>query len=266
MKSSLQTNNNIKGFTLIEVAIVMLIVTFLIGSALMPLRAQRESANIQQAREELKVIGDALYGFAITNGHLPCPAIPGLGNNGGAGTDCNSFHGFVPSVGLGITGKTNCDGLMIDPWGNPYRYSITNTDAGFVVGGGADFVRTGEIQGESQSPNNLSTLTPDFRICSDVSNACNGATIPVRVVADNVVAAWFSMGSQWQNPSTPENQNAGEATVNSTCGLPAYNISNDTFFYSSNRIETGANRFDDIMFWMSPNILYAKMLAAGQLP
>jgi len=266
MKSNPKLNKHDQGFTLIEVAIVMLIIAFLIGAAITPLNAQRESANIKKARVELKTIEDALYGFAIANGYLPCPAIPGLGNNGGNATDCTSFHGFVPSALLGISGRANCDGLMIDPWGNPYRYSITNADSSSVVGGGADFVRAGEISGESQPPNNLSALSPDFRICSNVTVACGAGTGAVNIVADNTVAVWFSMGKQWQNPSTPENENAGEATVNSTCGLSAYNISGDRFFYSADRVETGANSFDDIVMWLSPNILYTKMLAAGQLP
>ena len=29
---------------------------------------------------------------------------------------------------------------------------------------------------------------------------------------------------------------------------------------------TGANEFDDIVAWLSPNVLYNRMIAAGRLP
>ena len=41
--------NNMNGFTLIEVAIVMLIIGVLISAAIMPLGAQRDTNNIRRS-------------------------------------------------------------------------------------------------------------------------------------------------------------------------------------------------------------------------
>lgn len=247
------------GFTLIEVAIVLLIVGILLAAVITPMGAQRESNKIKQAQRELKAIEEALYGFAIASDRLPCPTQPGLGgvSDGGGAANCNSYHGFVASTSLGLQGTVNCDGLLLDPWGNPYRYSITNSDAD--GDGRDDFAVTAEMGDVG-----VINLAPDLQVCSNTGVACNGGTPAADIVAASAVAVVFSMGSNWSNPSASENENAGEATVNSGCGLPAYDIGNDPFFYASIRIETGVT-FNDIVSWISPNIVYSKMLAAGRL-
>lgn len=247
-----------QGFTLIEMAVVMLILAFLLSAVFMPFSAQRETADIRKAREELKTIEEALYGFAIANNRLPCPTLPGNGGVGVmAGTVCQNDNGFVPSTDLGLSGNVNCDGLLLDPWGNPYRYSITNTDQD--GDGNSDFVVAGEMT------NQVANLTPNLRVCRNRLTACNAGTAAADVVADNVIAVYFSMGKSWQNPSNLEDENAGEgAPIVSACGLGSYDISSDRFFYSMERLETGTT-FDDIVDWLSPSILYTKMLDAGLL-
>jgi len=253
-----------QGFSLIEMAIVMLILAVLLSAAILPLRGQKEVANVKQARADLQSVQEAIYGFAIANGRLPCPALPGNGGNedGGGAANCTSYHGFVPYNSLGLNGETNCDGLLTDPWGNPYRYSVTNVDdAALGTPGNDDFVRNGEI-----ALVGVANLAPDIRICSNLDNACNAATAAADRVADGVAAIIFSMGQQWQNPSNSEVENAGEgAAIASTCGLTNYAIGGDRYFYAANTREVGANRFDDIVSWISPSILYARLLTAGQL-
>ncbi|MCW9012523.1 MAG: type II secretion system GspH family protein [Gammaproteobacteria bacterium] len=264
---------NSKGFTLVEVAIVMLIIAFLIGAAIMPLRAQRESNNIKKAKADLQAIEEALYGFAITNGGLPCPSFPGLGGQQDvldANNNCTTgFHGFVPSVDLGLRGEVNCDGLLVDPWGQPYRYSVTNSDAGNFLG--ADFVATNnQIQQEAAQPgNNLSSLGPNLQICNNRLLPCNAGSAAADFYTNTAVATIFSLGRNWANaPSALESENAGEGANiprSAGCAGPAYRIANDEFFYYMLPLET-APVFDDIVTWISPNTLYSRMLQAGRLP
>lgn len=247
-----------QGFTLIEMAVVLTIIAFLISAAFMPLSAQRESNNIRQAREELKAIEEALYGFAIANGHLPCPTIPGNGGlaDGGGAANCNRYHGFVPSTSLGIKGKVNCDGLLTDPWGNPYRYSITSVQS---TNGLDDFAVAGDMRAET-----IAVLAPNLQVCRNPASAC-GSAPPADIMAGNAVVVVLSMGKHRTNLSALENENAGEGNIGGGC-VPNYPIATDRFFYSTERIEIAGNEFDDILIWISPNILYNKMLAAGQLP
>ena len=258
-----------RGFTLIEMAIVMLIIGALIGSAILPLKAQRDTANINKARQEITTIVEAIYGFSIANNRLPCPTQP---NTGGisqppAGGDCAVSHGFVPSNTLGLKGKINCDGLLVDPWGNPYRYSVTTADQGGVAGD--DFTTINQIKLEKDiAANGLADVKGDFRICSNLAAGCNNGTNAANQVADEVISVIFSMGKHWTNLSADEKENAGEAntSVASTCGLPDYPLGNDRFFYAANSVEAVGSEFDDIVEWLSSSVLYAKFLAVGHLP
>ena len=104
---SLENKSKQQGFSLIEMAIVMVIIGVLIGAALVPLSAQRESAKIKEARSELLLIEEAIYGFSLANGRLPCPAEPGSGGVeattvDGLGLDCDRPRGFVPANTLGL--------------------------------------------------------------------------------------------------------------------------------------------------------------------
>jgi len=120
------------GFTLIEMAIVLLILAALLSYTFMPLRAQLETAHIKEARGKLAEIEQAIYGFAIATGRLPCPTLPGQGGLSQPqppGAACSNAIGFVPSVILGLKGENNCDGLLLDPRGGPNRYSVTASDA-----------------------------------------------------------------------------------------------------------------------------------------
>lgn len=243
-----------KGFTLIEIAIVLLIIGLLISAAIMPLGAQRDTNNIKKAREELKTIEQAIYGYAIATGRLPCPAQPGSGAEApaGGGNCANNSIGFVPSATLGLSGKVNCDSdnLLVDPWGNPYRYSVSTSDAGGAAS--YDFTTGGDI-----SAVGVATLAPDLRVCTD--SACGTR------LTEQAVAVVLSMGKNWSTlGGADEVENAGEANIASGC-TAAYDVAGDNDYVSHTPIETAGNEFNDIVIWISPNILYAKLLAAGQL-
>jgi prepilin-type N-terminal cleavage/methylation domain-containing protein len=125
------TRINQTGFTLLEVTIVVLIVSILLGFTVALIPKQQELRRYKEADREMDKILDAIVGFAQVNGRLPCPsaaASAGVSSGGGA-TDCTVFGGFVPSNTLGFRGRLNADSLLSDPWGNPYRYYVSNSDA-----------------------------------------------------------------------------------------------------------------------------------------
>jgi type II secretory pathway pseudopilin PulG len=71
---NLQTRDRAGGFTLLELSVVVLVVTLLIGGLLVPLSTQVEQRNISDTQQRLAQIHDALIGFAIAHGRFPCPA------------------------------------------------------------------------------------------------------------------------------------------------------------------------------------------------
>ena len=56
-----------RGFTLIEMAIVLVIVTILIGGLAMPLSAQIQARRIAETRADMNAIRDALVGYAMSH-------------------------------------------------------------------------------------------------------------------------------------------------------------------------------------------------------
>lgn len=67
---------NQAGFTLVELTIVLFIVALLSSGLMLGLSGQREQAMNKDARMQLETIREALIGYAMTNGRLPCPAPP----------------------------------------------------------------------------------------------------------------------------------------------------------------------------------------------
>ncbi len=54
-----------RGFTLIEMAIVLVIITFLIGGLAMPLAAQIQARRIAETNKTLEEARDAIIGYAM---------------------------------------------------------------------------------------------------------------------------------------------------------------------------------------------------------
>ena len=63
-----------KGFTLVEMAIVMLIVALLLGGLVPTLSSQVDQRHASETSKQLDEIQQALIGYAIIYGRLPCPA------------------------------------------------------------------------------------------------------------------------------------------------------------------------------------------------
>ncbi|MFT4171835.1 MAG: type II secretion system protein [Rhodocyclaceae bacterium] len=115
--------HNTLGFTLIEIAIALVILAVLAGGAMMALRVQTQRAHIVQTRDTLEEAREALYSFAMTQGYLPCPAVDARGEAGTCpsntdGTTGTTSAGMLPWKDLGL-GNT-------DAWGQPLRYAVSN--------------------------------------------------------------------------------------------------------------------------------------------
>ena len=145
-----------QGFTLVELAIVILIMGLLLGGLMMPLSVQRDNARIRQGLDQFESIEAAVEGFMLANGYLPCPATPSSnGYASPASGNCTVQHGFVPATTLDLKGSRNDDNLLLDPYGSPVRYSVSASDAD--GDGNWDFTTPGEMRDVT-----LPLLAPDL--------------------------------------------------------------------------------------------------------
>jgi len=239
------------GFTLVELAIVLIIFSLLVGGMLMTLSSQQDTSNIKETEKRVNDIRDALLGFAASNGRLPCPAIAGatgIESPVGGGACTTSYAGFLPAITLGIT-PTNAQGYAVDSWGNPIRYALTNANANA-------FSTTGSLK--TAWALNPALILPDLRVCNTSAGIAGaGATATCAVGADlsnNAVAVIFSAG-----------KNGGVAPTGTD---ELANSGANRTFVSHTQSPTGAaqGEFDDIVTWISPNILFNRMISGGRLP
>jgi len=286
-----RVRQTLKGFTLVEIAIVLLIVTILLGYTVALFPRQQELKQYRDLDRKMDEVIAAIVGFAQINGRLPCPAIPNSAGveDGGGAAECNNFGGFVPVNTLGISGRLNADSLLLDPWGNPYRYYVSSSD--FDDGGGVgDFV----VNGEMQQVGLVSTVPPyldldgQFIICDQGDLTLNDiCDAPAVEVFGNALGGGgpyagapfvlISHGKNWNEAAAAGDElvNMG-ATLTTALAIPngprlspyllkdVSGVPPETTFVR--RITGFADDFDDVVKWVSPNILYSKMIEAGQLP
>ncbi|MBF0295927.1 MAG: prepilin-type N-terminal cleavage/methylation domain-containing protein [Magnetococcales bacterium] len=113
------------GFTLIEMAMVLVVLGLLLGGLLGPLTTQLEQTRRHKADADLEEIRLALSGHALLHGRLPCPADGRDGRearlpDGSCATPPTSHDrtiiGVLPWETLGVG--------RFDPWGNRYTYAV----------------------------------------------------------------------------------------------------------------------------------------------
>lgn len=123
------------GFSLIELAVVVLIIGILLTMGLGAMNAVRENTALSATNSKQTAIKEALIGYLRRNSRLPCPdteplaltAPDGIENRATAGdpaTACSSAFGILPYVTLGIPRDAAQDG-----WGNFFSYHVSNLTA-----------------------------------------------------------------------------------------------------------------------------------------
>lgn len=264
--------NRQSGFTLIEIAVVLVIIGVLMGSFIGSINGRIETTRRDNTNKQLEEIKLSLFGYAAATGRLPCPTttIGGGREQPVGGGGCTTLYGFVPGRTLGLNGSYNRDNLLIDSWGNPFRYSITSVSA-FTTAPGSGSIQ--EVA--AASPNGLATLSPNIVICdgdSTATNSCTGAT----TIVDTAVFTILSLGKDGANfitnvtPNSDQGENASEAAVaaNAVGENLAYTVGNNRVFVSKSYSSTdsAAGQYDDLIIWASQYALYNYMMEAGQLP
>lgn len=278
-----------RGFTLIELAIVMFVVALLLGGILLPLSAQQDIRARQETERILANARDALLGFTILNERLPCPA---TANSAGRETFCSTqtypctgveeyaynsntnngycfgyYGNFLPAVTLGIQ-PIDANGFAVDGWGantaNRLRYAVsTNSLRNFGTTIPTPFVLT-RTQGMKDA-----RLKPDLSVCTSGAQVINPGTSTAetntgqnnyaRCVAaggaliEDAMAVIYSLG---KNSGT--DGSSADETHNPN---PQATIAADPAFVSA----APGPAFDDQLVWLSANTIFNRLVTAGKL-
>lgn len=243
-----------RGFTLIELAIVLVIMTILIGGLAVPLSAQIQARRIAETSKIMEEAREAIIGYAMTHPadpdnsrHLPCPDINGDGRED---RDVAGFctpvagviapTGFLPWVDLGVASQ--------DAWGNRLRYA--------VVGGLASRAAGFSIAGAAPPP------ADPLVACSN--NACVAAAPDV---ADDLALVLVSHGP---NGWGAQNINNPPGTLQAAPNGPdeAANLDTDPIYVSRapTTPDAAAGEFDDRLSWISLWQLIVRVCPTGCTP
>lgn len=262
------------GFSLLEVAIVLVIVTILLTAVSVPIASQVQARRMEETRRMLEEAKEALLGFAMANGRFPCPAFANATTNsagresfctaatgGCAGSEnltpqahgnCSNFYdGFLPASTLGLS-PLDDQGFLQDSWAtrsNRIRYTVYG---GAVAG--FNFPFTSQTAMQNATISNLGNTTQTFLyVCSSgtgVTATTCGST--ANELTTKAAVLLLSLG---ENAPT-----GGTGTDESK------NVDNNIVFVSHTPVIQAANTFDDITTWIPATIIIKKMLDAGKLP
>ena len=156
-----------RGFSLVELSIVLVIIGTLAGSLVVPLSTSVRQARFKQTHVQLQLIRDAMHGYLASFGSLPCPVNESVGGDEDASVACDSTFGYVPATALGVMGERASNGALLDSWGRPIHYAISAVSEDI--------------------------LNADLQLCRTASiNAC-----PQRdLIANQIVWVVYSLGEQ----------------------------------------------------------------------
>lgn len=241
------------GFTLIEMAMVLLILGLLLGSGLRLMSAQLEQQKMRQTQLLLHEAIRALLGFAVSHGRLPCPASSssaGQESPPGGGVCTHPHDGLLPATTLGLA-VGNTDGYLSDAWATPahrLRYAVTTVSVNghTHVITHSDGLQQALLAGSS-AYSRLSDFKPDLSVCASSSGTtatgCGSAT----TLINDAVAVVYSVGHNAASRGPDEAANQ---------------LDNNPVFIA----HTNTANFDDLVSWLSPNLFAYHLMQAGRLP
>ncbi len=247
-----------RGLTLIEMAVVLMILGLIVAGLIGPLDTQLEARDRRET----------LNGYAVTRGRLPCPDSDGDGLPNPAfdpadvtSAQCAVAEGFLPWAELGLKPG--------DAWGNRIGYRVrapayTWPDSdGLCNGNGGtelDLCTRGNLTIRSRGDNPTTNGTQEGKFIHDA--------------ATEIPAVLFSHGRNGFGATSVD----GVVRADPVAADEDENANGDTVFLSRNYspgagdcsddADEGAPlcEYDDIVLWVAPTVLNDKLVSSGRLP
>lgn len=228
------------GFSFVELAVALFIMTLLLGSILVPLATQVEQRQNAESLRILEEARDAMLGHAIANGRLPCPDTDGNGTENITAGVCTSItsgiaHGTLPWQTLGVGAS--------DAWGNRIRYAVRS-----------EYAQSSTLFSLT-SPNPASTTYP--QVCETSACTATLTTLAVAVLVSHGKNGWGATNAASATTyAAPTSLNELANTI----------IDRDFVSRISTSADSAAGEFDDVVLWLPVYTLFNRMVTAGKLP
>jgi prepilin-type N-terminal cleavage/methylation domain-containing protein len=232
-----------RGFALIELAVVLLILSVLLGLGLSAINAQRTKAEYEKTFAHGDAIKTALVNYLRANKRLPCPS--NVGNDGAeakAGGACNpnvvagvSNFGIVPWRTLGLERSDALDG-----WDTYFSYMVSDT------AGASDWIAAAGIGSTA-----IGALT---------KRETDPAAAPATIDTGNYAVAIISHGPNTRGGFTEK------LIANSAAGATIEE--NDNLGATANRFFAGVPtpNFDDVVVGITATELTGRLISDGVDP
>ena len=233
-----------RGYSLVELAIVMLVIGVLSRAAIVPIHAGFDQANRAATQKQLRIVKQAVIGYLVTTGTLPCPLVPLISIDAGyeQDTPCLRSVGGLPAARLGIQGAINDHGELLDSWGQPLVYAVSlfshssRGDPSLP-----DWTSQGELAAVG-----VHALDADLVLCLHaVAATCSQRELR----AEKVAWVALSLGADI-----------------SVRGDQLENQDNDEVFVSRLSSVTRGQEFDDLLSWSSRSELVYWLLQSSWFP
>lgn len=244
------------GFSMVELAVVIVIVSVLLGVVLTPLATRIQMQQVRDQQRTLDELREALLGFAQVYGRLPCPDTNGNGQEnwpchaGGAPT---SAVDELPYATLGV--------MATDRWGRRYVYAVTTQLT--------NVVRTGEPAAATPDTDDQLDLTDRGRLTLSERRSDKS----LATITTSAAAIVVSLGDNGLGGTDLD----GSALPAPTGADELENTDLNPSFITRIRTDGGAGcddtagtsplcEFDDLVVMVPTPLLLGRLVQAGRLP
>jgi len=242
-------NDRLRGFTMVEMAVVLAISGLLAAGSFQLLSSSNDTAKFNETKNQMSETKEALITHYLKMGRLPCPDTDGDGienpSNPAVDGTCTNSRGFLPHLTLNIANSAT------DAWGERFKYIVSADNNNFFtkVATSCNYARP-----------TTSPISTDTTITIKDLNS----------VADSYLAQYsaFSLLSTGKNGRQTNSGMSGAFTNDGGCSslsaLEQENCNNDSVLrFGSFRGDANSIVFDDQITWMGDIELLGHFMQVG---
>ena len=130
MNKSQHSERRTKGFMLIEIALVIVMLAIILGPILHLLAGQQQKNQTTLELSSKQKIVESVEGFVLATGRLPCPALKAGGQESRTGDACTRAEGWLPNSTLstwGLAGNWKMAVATLESAGEPAQNTLVST-------------------------------------------------------------------------------------------------------------------------------------------